>query len=821
MDFAKFKVTSKKRQGQTLAEFALTLPILLIMLFGIIEFGRIFQAWVTLQNSARSAARLASTRQYNNDLYPLDLTGVEDGHPSTVPCVSTDERGSQANFRPNTVPRFDYTVERYEGGEESFFATWYDGIDCTPSNDTHQELRRDMARVMTIIDQARLGASGLALEQITHGPAPYDNGGQFNSRLGPGGDLSPPWYNVWQRPIPRIDEKQWFNVVLCSTRPFLNPDSESIFAIDSGDPPDGVIQDEEILRNRYVMYLGNEDNRELYVKNSSGVWERWDPSDTTKAHFEAPVCLLNEDPPDGIPGVLHNAGLPWMDAGGPGDGVTVVVRFNHPLITPLGLAEFIPLQARRTAINESFRAARAVNVLPPGASDPGGIEEATATFTFTPSPIPSDTYTPTDTPTASATPSVTDLPPFDCSQITLDQPTFSSSSSSVSVNVNNDSAFVITLQDVVWQWRVPSGFPSMATATMDLNRELFWFGNDNSPPTRTNASDDPTTNTTGVDLSIGSFSQGLFTASYRNGPLPPMNLPPGNDPSRIDQYITAADFFGSTFTFLGPTGQVCVVPLPVPQPTPTPTLDPSLPSPTPTATPDCAGLNFDIEFDSFQNFGLVRFFITNNSSIPAALLDFHIVWHEAAAHFPPGDLHIEAVTAGGSGVRGSAGVTTIWEFNPGTFTGDTTSPTDGRAEGVWQSNFTFPAGPGTTIPVYIDFGGPAAFGSLQGTVAPSEIANGGTYFVIGCDDGGNGSGGNSGRIFPNEEPTPTPTRTVGPTNTLGPTFTPTDTRTPTMTFTPSRTPTVGPTATSSNTPEIPTDTPTPTPTDPGGTGGSD
>ncbi len=58
----------RRRTGQTLAEFAITLPILLILLFGIIEFGRIFQAWVTLQNAARAAARYASTGVYDTVL---------------------------------------------------------------------------------------------------------------------------------------------------------------------------------------------------------------------------------------------------------------------------------------------------------------------------------------------------------------------------------------------------------------------------------------------------------------------------------------------------------------------------------------------------------------------------------------------------------------------------------------------------------------------------------------------------------------------------------------------------------------------------------
>ena len=60
--------SQRRHKGQTLAEFALTLPILLILTFGIIEFGRIFQAWVTLQNSARAAASL--------DLAFMEISGM-------------------------------------------------------------------------------------------------------------------------------------------------------------------------------------------------------------------------------------------------------------------------------------------------------------------------------------------------------------------------------------------------------------------------------------------------------------------------------------------------------------------------------------------------------------------------------------------------------------------------------------------------------------------------------------------------------------------------------------------------------------------------
>jgi hypothetical protein len=53
--------------AQGMVEFALVLPLLLILIFGIIEFGRIFQAWLSVQNSARFAIRYAVTGQYNTD----------------------------------------------------------------------------------------------------------------------------------------------------------------------------------------------------------------------------------------------------------------------------------------------------------------------------------------------------------------------------------------------------------------------------------------------------------------------------------------------------------------------------------------------------------------------------------------------------------------------------------------------------------------------------------------------------------------------------------------------------------------------------------
>lgn len=55
----------KKRRGQALVEFALLLPILLVILVGILEFGRVLFIYVNLFNSAREGARLGIVNPTN------------------------------------------------------------------------------------------------------------------------------------------------------------------------------------------------------------------------------------------------------------------------------------------------------------------------------------------------------------------------------------------------------------------------------------------------------------------------------------------------------------------------------------------------------------------------------------------------------------------------------------------------------------------------------------------------------------------------------------------------------------------------------------
>jgi Flp pilus assembly protein TadG len=50
----------ENERGQAIVEFAIVLPLLLILLFGVIDFGRALQTYITINNASREGARLGS-----------------------------------------------------------------------------------------------------------------------------------------------------------------------------------------------------------------------------------------------------------------------------------------------------------------------------------------------------------------------------------------------------------------------------------------------------------------------------------------------------------------------------------------------------------------------------------------------------------------------------------------------------------------------------------------------------------------------------------------------------------------------------------------
>lgn len=58
----------KNQKGQTLVEFALVLPVLLLLILGLIQFGIIFSAQIAITNAAREGVRLAAVGEKDTDI---------------------------------------------------------------------------------------------------------------------------------------------------------------------------------------------------------------------------------------------------------------------------------------------------------------------------------------------------------------------------------------------------------------------------------------------------------------------------------------------------------------------------------------------------------------------------------------------------------------------------------------------------------------------------------------------------------------------------------------------------------------------------------
>jgi hypothetical protein len=64
--FSVLRRLGRSESGAEVIEFALTLPLLLLVVLGIIEFGFVFQQYEVVTNAAREGARIASLSTYGS-----------------------------------------------------------------------------------------------------------------------------------------------------------------------------------------------------------------------------------------------------------------------------------------------------------------------------------------------------------------------------------------------------------------------------------------------------------------------------------------------------------------------------------------------------------------------------------------------------------------------------------------------------------------------------------------------------------------------------------------------------------------------------------
>lgn len=125
MKFIKTIKKGKTESGQSLVEFALVVPILLVFILGILEFGWLLNAKITLTSAAREGIRAAVVSTVSRDTRAFEaannaVTGVsgitlinDSEHYSYYEVTDTanDIRNAVVEFKGNVKPLVGFFVD--------------------------------------------------------------------------------------------------------------------------------------------------------------------------------------------------------------------------------------------------------------------------------------------------------------------------------------------------------------------------------------------------------------------------------------------------------------------------------------------------------------------------------------------------------------------------------------------------------------------------------------------------------------------------------------------------------------------------------------
>ena len=95
-------------KGQSLVEFALVVPIFLLLVFAIIDFGFGFHAWLTVTNSAREGARIGAVRATAADIEQRVRNTTDSLDQADLSVVVTNAQGASGS---SVVVEVEYEYE--------------------------------------------------------------------------------------------------------------------------------------------------------------------------------------------------------------------------------------------------------------------------------------------------------------------------------------------------------------------------------------------------------------------------------------------------------------------------------------------------------------------------------------------------------------------------------------------------------------------------------------------------------------------------------------------------------------------------------------
>ena len=143
---SRFRRLVRSESGAELIEFSLTLPLLLLIVLGILEFGLIFREYEIITNAAREGARIAILPGYANgdisarvDNY-LTTAGLNLSLRTVTPgaAVATPVGAACVSMRPVTVT-YTHAVP-FLGGIVSYFGGTFAQMTLTATSRMRTEV---------------------------------------------------------------------------------------------------------------------------------------------------------------------------------------------------------------------------------------------------------------------------------------------------------------------------------------------------------------------------------------------------------------------------------------------------------------------------------------------------------------------------------------------------------------------------------------------------------------------------------------------------------------------------------------------------------
>lgn len=127
----------RDEDGQNIVEFALLLPVLMYILMGIIQFGFIFAAYLTINNAVREGARWGTIYVYDNNQTATQNdndrnNGIVDRMVASRGILAVPNRGTNGANMNLSNYTYDSGAAKCPPTTPAAFVGWYYGTSTNP-----------------------------------------------------------------------------------------------------------------------------------------------------------------------------------------------------------------------------------------------------------------------------------------------------------------------------------------------------------------------------------------------------------------------------------------------------------------------------------------------------------------------------------------------------------------------------------------------------------------------------------------------------------------------------------------------------------------